>query len=161
HSMYSSLALPVIFGHQIALNLPAVAIMAAITTLLVIGIRESATVNGIMVVIKVAIVAFFIAVGAAYIHPSNWIPFAPSGWAGIMGGAALVFFAFIGFDAVSATAEEARNPQRDLPIGIMGSLAICSVLYIAVSLVLTGILPYKTYLGDPAAVATALAATGN
>jgi APA family basic amino acid/polyamine antiporter len=158
--LYSSLALPVLFGHQIALNFPALAIVALVTTILVIGIKESSFANTLLVAAKVLIVLFFIAVGAAYVQPNNWIPFAPSGFAGIMGGAGIVFFAYIGFDAVSATAEEAKNPQRDLPIGIIASLAICTVLYILVSLVLTGILPYKTYIGDAAPVATALAATG-
>jgi basic amino acid/polyamine antiporter, APA family len=158
--LYSSTALPVFFGHHIALNFPALAIVAAVTTVLVVGIKESSFANTLLVALKVVIVLFFLAVGAAYVHPTNWIPFAPSGFAGIMGGAAIVFFAYIGFDAVSATAEEAKNPQRDLPIGIIGSLAICTVLYILVSMVLTGILPYKIYVGDAAPVATALAATG-
>jgi basic amino acid/polyamine antiporter, APA family len=159
-SLYSDLSLPVLFGHQLAFNIPALAIVALVTTLLVIGIRETALANTAMVIAKVLVVLFFIAVGTAYVNPANWVPFAPAGLAGIMGGAAIVFFAYIGFDAVSATAEEAKNPQRDLPIGIIASLAICTVLYIAVALVLTGILPYKTYAGDAAPVATALAATG-
>src|SRR5204862_6710086 len=97
-----------------------------VTTILVVGIRESSLANTLLVAAKVLIVLFFIAVGGAYVHPSNWVPFAPSGFAGIMGGAAIVFFAYIGFDAVSATAEEAKNPQRDMPIGIIASLAVCT-----------------------------------
>jgi basic amino acid/polyamine antiporter, APA family len=158
--LYSSNTLPQLFGQPIALNIPALAIVLALTTLLVIGIKESSAANKFMVIVKVSVVLFFLGVGAAYVNPQNWIPFAPSGLAGIMSGAAIVFFAFIGFDAVSTTAEEAKNPQRDMPIGILGSLAICTLLYLAVSAVLTGILPYKTYAGDAAPVATALASTG-
>ncbi len=117
-------------------------------------------VNSIAVAVKVVVVLFFIGYGTQFIHPSNWVPFAPSGFAGIMGGAAIVFFSFIGFDAVSSTAEETKNPQRDMPIGMIGSLIICTILYVAVSLVLTGVLPYKTYADDAAPVASALAAVG-
>ena len=157
---YSSLDLPVLFGHPIALNFPAFVIVALITVVLVRGIQESSLVNTIAVVIKVFVVIFFIAYGASFVHPSNWVPFAPSGFTGIMGGAAIVFFSFIGFDAVSSTAEETKNPQRDMPIGMLGSLILCTVLYGAVSLVLTGILPYTKYADDAAPVASALAAVG-
>ncbi len=160
HALYSTTDLPMVFGHPFAVNIPALAIVAFVTAILVVGIKESSMMNTIMVVVKVCVVLFFIAVGASYVQPVNWIPFAPHGAAGILGGAAIVFFAFIGFDAVSATAEEAKNPQRDLPIGIIVSLLFCTVLYVAVALVLTGILPYTLYAGDPAPVATALAATG-
>ena len=146
-----------IAGHPIALNLPAFVIVAAVTTLLVYGIRESAKTNTWIVVTKVAVVVFFIAFGAFLVNPTNWHPFMPTGVAGMMGGAAIVFFAFIGFDAVSTTAEETRNPQRDMPIGIMASLIICTVLYVLMSGVLTGIKKYTVYLGDSAAVATAFA----
>lgn len=159
-ALYSDLTLPTLLGHPVAINFPAVAIIGVITWLLCLGVGESSKVNAALVVTKVAVVLFFICMGSFYINPANWVPFAPTGLAGIMGGAAIVFFAFIGFDAVSATAEEATDPQRDLPIGIIGSLIICTILYIAVSLVLTGMLPFKTYAGDPAAVATALASTG-
>ncbi|HEY9789543.1 MAG TPA: amino acid permease [Candidatus Obscuribacterales bacterium] len=159
--LYSSTSLPVIFGHPVALNIPAVAIVALITWLLVVGIQESSRVNTAVVFVKTIIVLFFIGYGSLYIQPHNWVPFAPNGWTGIMGGAAIVFFAFIGFDAVSSTAEETKNPQRDMPIGMMGSLIICTVLYAAVSLVLTGILPYTKYTNDAAPVASALAHTGN
>ena len=158
--LYSSLDLPVLFGHQIALNLPALVIMLLVTWILVIGIKESAMANSIAVLIKVIVVIFFIIYGFGLVKTANWVPFAPSGLAGIMGGAAIVFFSFIGFDAVSSTAEETKNPQRDMPIGMIGSLILCTVLYVLVSLVLTGILPYKQYLNDAAPVATALAVSG-
>ncbi len=154
---FSSTTLPSIFGHSFALNIPAFLIVAAVTVLLIYGIRESARANTAIVIIKVAVVVFFIAFGAFMVNPTNWVPFMPSGFGGIMSGAAIVFFAFIGFDAVSTTAEETRNPQRDMPIGMIASLAICTLLYVLMSGVLTGILKYTVYLGDPAAVATAFA----
>ncbi len=130
------------------INLPAVFIVLIITTILVIGVRESARFNSAMVAIKLAAVLFFIVVGAFYVKPTNWSPFAPYGWAGIMAAGAVVFFAYIGFDAVSTTAEEARNPSRDLPIGLIASLLICTVLYLAVALVLSGIVPVTQLKGD-------------
>jgi APA family basic amino acid/polyamine antiporter len=110
-----------------------------------------------IVVIKVAVVVFFISFGAFMVHPTNWHPYVPNGFAGVMGGAAIIFFAFIGFDAVSTTAEETRNPRRDMPIGIIASLIICTLLYVLMGTVLTGIKKYTVYLGDPAAAATAFA----
>ncbi|MEY2491916.1 MAG: basic amino acid/polyamine antiporter, family [Verrucomicrobiota bacterium] len=154
---YSSTTLPVIAGHPIAINLPAFLIVVAVTVLLIYGIRESARTNTMIVVLKVAVVVFFISFGAFMVNPTNWHPFVPNGFAGVMSGAAIVFFAFIGFDAVSTTAEETRNPQRDLPIGMIASLIICTVLYVLMSGVLTGIKKYTVYLGDSAAVATAFA----
>ncbi len=154
---YSSTALPVIMGHSIAFNLPAFLIVMAVTVLLVYGIRESATANTTIVLIKLAVVVFVIAFGSFMVNPTNWHPFMPSGFGGVMGGAAIVFFAFIGFDAVSTTAEETKNPKRDLPIGMIASLIICTVLYVLMSFVLTGMKKYTTYLGDSAAVATAFA----
>jgi APA family basic amino acid/polyamine antiporter len=127
------------------LNLPAVLIVLAITALLVVGIRESARFNATMVAIKLAAVVFFIVAGVTFVKPENWSPFAPYGWSGIMAAGAVVFFAYIGFDAVSTTAEEARNPSRDLPIGIIASLVICTVLYIVVSAILAGIVPVTHY----------------
>ena len=133
-------------------DVSAVVIAFIVTTVLVIGIRESAGVNAAMVIVKVTIVLFVIAAGAFYVKPENWRPFAPYGYGGLfssgdpkgmLAGAALVFFAYIGFDSVSTHAEEARNPQRDVPIAILLSLAICTVLYIAVSAVLTGMVPYN------------------
>ena len=154
---YSHLTLPQMFGHPFAINVPAFAIVAGVTTLLIYGIRESARANTTIVIVKVAVVVFFISFGAFMVHPTNWTPFVPNGFGGVMSGAAIVFFAFIGFDAVSTTAEETKNPQRDMPIGMIASLVICTLLYVLMSGVLTGILKYTTYLGDSAAVATAFA----
>jgi APA family basic amino acid/polyamine antiporter len=154
---FSSTALPVIAGHPIALNLPALAIVAAVTVLLIYGIRESAKTNTWIVIIKVSVVVFFIAFGAFMVHPTNWHPYVPNGFAGVMSGAAIIFFAFIGFDAISTTAEETKNPQRDMPIGIILSLIICTLLYVLMGTILTGIKKYSVYLGDPAAAATAFA----
>jgi APA family basic amino acid/polyamine antiporter len=154
---YSSTTLPVILGHPVALNLPAVLIVAAVTVLLIYGIRESARTNTAIVVTKVAVVVFVIAFGAFMVHPTNWHPFLPNGVGGMMSGAAIVFFAFIGFDAVSTTAEETKNPQRDMPIGIIASLIICTLLYVLMAAVITGMRTYTTYFGDSAAVATAFA----
>src|SRR5213595_3219071 len=154
---YSSTTLPVIAGQPIAVNLPALLIVAAVTVLLIYGIRESARTNTWIVIIKVAVVVFFISFGAFMVHPTNWHPYIPNGFAGVMSGAAIIFFAFIGFDAVSTTAEETRNPQRDMPIGIIASLIICTVLYVLMGTVLAGIKKYTIYLGDPAAAATAFA----
>src|SRR5207248_874387 len=154
---YSSTTLPVIAGHPIAVNLPALLIVAAVTVLLIYGIRESARTNNTIVIIKLSVVMFVIAFGAFLIHPTNWHPFVPTGIGGIMSGAAIVFFAFIGFDAVSTTAEETRNPQRDMPIGIIARLIICTLLYVLMAAVITGMRKYTTYFGDPAAVATAFA----
>ena len=123
------------------LNLPAALIVFAITAVLVVGIRESARFNAGMVMLKVAVVLFVIAVGAVHVEPANWHPFLPFGLGGVLQGSAYVFFAYIGFDAVSTHAEEAINPQRDLPIGILASLALCTVLYILVAGVLTGMVP--------------------
>lgn len=147
-------AAPHLFGIPIVINLPAFAIIAALTAVLVIGMRESAWINSVIVVLKLALVLGFIGVGFFYVKPENWHPFAPNGFRGIMSGASLIFFAYIGFDAVSTTAEEAKNPQRDLPIGMIASLIVCTVLYIAVTLVLTGMVSYKDLaVGDPLAVA--------
>lgn len=133
---------PHVFGLPIIFNVPACLIVLAITIVLVIGIKESSRFNQIMVAIKIIVLTFFIVVGAFYVKPENWSPFAPNGFAGIKAGAAIVFFAYIGFDAVSTVAEETKNPKRDLPIGIIGSLIICTVIYIIVAGVFTGIIPY-------------------
>jgi len=125
------------------IDLPAVIIILLIAFLLVQGVRESAKVNNIMVFIKVAVILLFLVVGVWYVKPDNWSPFMPFGFSGVATAAATVFFAFIGFDAVSTAAEEVKNPQRNMPIGIIASLAICTMLYIAVSLVLTGVVPYE------------------
>src|SRR5687767_379924 len=134
------------------LNLPAMIIVLVITALLVIGVRESARFNAAMVAVKLAAIIFFIVVGAGYVQPKNWQPFMPYGVQGIAAAAAVVFFAYIGFDAVSTTAEEAKNPQRDLPIGIIASLIICTVLYLAVAAVLTGIVPVIQFRAAEAAL---------
>lgn len=132
---------PNFFGIPLVCNLPAAGIVLAITAVLVIGIKESAWLNAVMVGIKLLTLGFFIYVGMNYVKPENWHPFAPNGWAGIKAGAAVVFFAYIGFDAVSTVAEECKNPKRDMPIGIIGSLIICTVIYIIVAAVVTGLVP--------------------
>jgi APA family basic amino acid/polyamine antiporter len=134
---------PHILGVPIVFNILAFFIVMAITVVLVIGIRESATVNTWMVVLKLIVLGIFVAVGWNYTSVDHWAPFAPNGWAGIQAGAAIVFFAYIGFDAVSTVAEEVRDPKRDLPIGIIGSLVICTFIYIVVAAVFTGIIPYQ------------------
>jgi APA family basic amino acid/polyamine antiporter len=148
------------------LNVPAMVIVALITILLVIGISESAKFNNIIVIVKLAVVFLFIGFGIAYINRENWEPFVPPaqgpgkfGWGGIVRGAGVIFFAYIGFDAVSTAAQETRKPSRDMPIGILGSLAICTVLYIAVALVLTGIVKY-TQLAVPDPIAVGINAAG-
>src|SRR5688572_14026672 len=123
-------------------NLPAALIVLLVTVVLVVGIRESARFNAAMVLVKLAAVLFVIIVGAQYVQPTNWEPFMPFGWGGVLSGAAYIFFAYIGFDSVSTHAEEARNPQRDVPIGIIASLLVCTVLYVLVAAVLTGMVPY-------------------
>ncbi len=148
-------------------NLPAVCIVALMSTVLVIGIRESARVTNAIVVLKVAIVLLVAIVGLSHITPANWKPFIPPnggewgtyGWSGVLRGAGLVFFAYIGFDAVSTTAQEARNPQRDMPIGILGSLVVCTLLYMIMSAVLTGMVSYKE-LNLPAPTAYAMQQVG-
>jgi APA family basic amino acid/polyamine antiporter len=147
-------------------NLPAVLITVAVTALLILGVSESATVNAVIVVIKVAIVLVVIGAGALFIQPANWHPFIPPntgtfgeyGWSGILRGAGVIFFAYIGFDAVSTSAQEARDPQRDMPRGILGSLAICTVLFVLVSAVMVGIVPYKQMLNQPAPLVVAIEA---
>ncbi|RSL14839.1 amino acid/polyamine/organocation transporter (APC superfamily) [Edaphobacter aggregans] len=141
------LGAPVLFGHEIGINLPAFLIALIVTTVLAIGIKESAKFNTTIVVIKVSVVLFVLGLGAKYISHANWghdwHSFAPYGFGGIGAGAAYIFFAYIGFDAVSTTAQEAKNPQRDLPIGIIASLTICTLLYIGVAAVLTGMVPWQ------------------
>jgi len=145
---------------QALFNLPAALIVLVLTAMLVLGTRESARMNNLMVVIKLTVVLAFVGFGAAYIHADNWVPFVPEntgrfgefGISGVLRGASVVFFAFIGFDAVSTAAQEARNPQRDMPLGILGSLAVCTLLYVAVAAVLTGIVPYtQLNVADPIA----------
>lgn len=138
-----NVVIPHVLGIPISINIPAICIVLLITFILTRGIKESAKWATIMVAINLLIISSFIVVGMFYIKPENWIPFAPNGFEGIFMGAFLIFFAYIGFDAISTTAEETKNPQRDLPIGIIGTLIICTILYIIVALVLTGIMPYS------------------
>ena len=136
---------PLFLGIPIIFNVPAVLSVVLITIILIIGIRESARFNAVMVAIKLLILAFFVFVGFFYVQPENWRPFMPNGLGGVQAGAAIVFFAYIGFDAVSTAAEETKNPSRNLPIGIIGSLIICTIIYILVALVLTGMIPISAF----------------
>jgi APA family basic amino acid/polyamine antiporter len=148
-----------VVGTGAVCNLPAAAIVMLVTVILVVGIRESATFNAAMVLVKLAVVLFVICVGSQYIHTENWHPYLPYGVGGVFSGAAYIFFAYIGFDSVSTHAEEARNPQRDVPIGIIASLALCTILYILVAAVLTGMVPFHKINID-APVADAFASHG-
>ncbi len=150
---------PQIAGLHIVFNLPAFLIVMLLTWILVLGIRESAWFNAVMVGIKIVIIVFFLIVGFFYVQPANWTPFAPHGFQGISTGAAIIFFAYIGFDAVSTVAEETRDPQRNMPIGILASLVVCTILYIAVAAVLTGMVKSE-HLGTAEPLATAFAARG-
>lgn len=143
-------------------NLPAVLIIFVVTALLVVGIKESANFNNAIVMVKLAVILLFIAGAAAAVNAANWHPFIPVntgvrehfGWTGVMAGAGIVFFAYIGFDAVSTAAQEAKNPQRDMPIGIIGSLVVCTLLYIVVAAIATGVVPYAQLdVRDPIALA--------
>jgi APA family basic amino acid/polyamine antiporter len=150
---------PHLFGLPIIFNLPAFLIVALVTWVLVRGVSESAWFNSAMVALKLVIIAFFLLVGGFYVKPENWTPFMPNGFAGVSSAAAIIFFAYIGFDAVSTAAEETIDPQRNMPIGIIASLVVCTVIYILVALVLTGMLPYsKLDTAEP--LATAFSALG-
>lgn len=150
------------------LNLPAMLIVGGIASLLYVGVSQSNFVNAVIVAIKVAVICLFVGFGLAYVDPGNWVPFVPEntgnfgeyGWSGVLRAASIVFFAYIGFDAVSTAAGETKNPQRNMPIGLLGSLAVCTVIYIIVCAVLTGMLPYNL-LGTDKPVATALEAHGS
>ena len=149
---------PRIAGIPVLLNIPAAVIVMAITWLLYIGVKESTRANNVMVVVKLLVLGLFVGLGAMHIDPANYKPFAPNGWAGIHQGAAIVFFAYIGFDAISTAAEETRNPQRNMPIGILGGLAICTLIYIIVGIVATGLVPYQQLkAADPLARALEVA----
>jgi basic amino acid/polyamine antiporter, APA family len=147
-------------GVHTILNLPAFLIMIAITWVVSYGVRESARLINVMVAIKVGVVLLFIAVGVWHVKPANWHPFAPFGASGVFNAAALVFFAFIGFDAVTSAAEEVRNPRRDLPIGILGSLGVCAVLYVTMAAIMTGIVPFPNFAGVDHPVSLALQFAG-
>src|SRR5437660_183179 len=150
---------PHVAGIPLLVNVPAFVIVMLITSLLMLGVRESATANNIMVTIKLLVLGLFIVAGLTHLDAANYHPFAPNGFRGIHQGAAIVFFAYIGFDAISTAAEETKNPQRNLPIGILGGLAICTVIYMIVGGVLTGMVPYTEFAGvaDPLARALQLA----
>ena len=149
---------PRLLGLPVLVNLPAFGIVALITWLLLRGARESASANNVMVVVKLLALGLFVAVGLGTINPANYQPFAPNGFTGIHQGAAIVFFAYIGFDAISTAAEETHNPQRNLPIGILGGLAVCTLIYVVVGAVLTGMVPYQQLaVADPLARALEIA----
>ncbi len=157
-----ALSQPMIVGGELTgnwFNLPAFLVLMAVTILLVSGVRESARANNLMVLVKLVAIVIFVVGASRAIDTAHWKPFMPNGFSGVMTGAAIVFFAYIGFDAVSTAAEECRNPQRDLPFGIIVSLIVCTILYVSVALVLTGIADYKT-LANAAPVAGALKALG-
>ncbi|MGN6400909.1 MAG: APC family permease, partial [Flavisolibacter sp.] len=143
---------PQIFGFRILMDVPAFLIVGLITYVVFIGIKESRSLSNIMVIIKLAVIFLVIVLGAYYVNPQNWSPFTPNGVSGILKGVSAVFFAYIGFDAISTTAEECKDPQRDLPKGMIYSLIICTILYVLLALVLTGMIPYtKLNVGDPLA----------
>jgi APA family basic amino acid/polyamine antiporter len=139
-------------GWHFGFNWPAFIVVMLLTIVLVRGIRESATANNIMVCLKIMAILLFVGFGIHLIHPGNWHPFNPNGWPGILTGGSIIFFTYIGFDSVSTTAEECKNPRRDLPIGIIATLVVCTILYIAVVVVLTGLVPWQTLLDDAAPV---------
>ena len=143
-------------GWHFGFNIPAFLIVMLLTVVLVRGIRESAETNNIMVLVKIAAILIFIFAGASFIHPHYYQPFSPNGWSGILTGGSIIFFTYIGFDSVSTAAEECRHPQRDVPIGILATLAVCTILYIGVAIVLTGMVPWKSVMGDAAPVVNAL-----
>ena len=147
-------------GWHYGFNIPAFLVVMILTVVLVRGIRESAETNNVMVLLKIGAILAFVFAAAHYIHPSNYHPFAPQGWSGILTGGSIIFFTYIGFDSVSTAAEEARNPQRDLPIGILATLLVCTVLYICVAVVLTGIVPWQRLIDDAAPVVNSLKQLG-
>ena len=147
-------------GWHFGFNWPAFIIVMLLTVILVRGIRESANANNIMVLLKIAAIMVFVIFASRYVHPANWHPFAPNGWPGILTGGSIIFFTYIGFDSVSTAAEECKDPKRDLPIGIIATLVICTLLYIAVVVVLTGLVRWETLLDDAAPVVNTLKKLG-
>jgi APA family basic amino acid/polyamine antiporter len=143
-------------GWHFGFNLPAFLIVMLLTVVLVRGIRESAETNNIMVLLKIAAILVFVAFGAHFIKPTNWHPFYPNGWSGVLTGGSIIFFTYIGFDSVSTAAEECKNPQRDVPIGILATLIVCTILYIGVAVVLTGLIKWDQLVGDAAPVVNTL-----
>src|SRR5437764_7893477 len=149
HDLYGS-------GWHFGFNFPAFLVVMILTVILVRGIRESAKTNNIMVLVKIAAILIFVFAGLQFIHPTNWHPFMPNGWGGVLTGGSIIFFTYIGFDSVSTAAEECKRPQRDLPIGIIATLLVCTLLYIAVVVVLTGLVPWQSLLDDAAPVVNTL-----
>jgi APA family basic amino acid/polyamine antiporter len=143
-------------GWHFGFNIPAFLIVMILTAILVRGIRESAETNNVMVLLKIAAILLFIGVGAHYIHPTNWHPFYPNGWSGFLTGGSIIFFTYIGFDSVSTAAEECKNPQRDVPIGIIATLIVCTILYIGVAIVLTGLIKWSALVDDAAPIVNTL-----
>jgi APA family basic amino acid/polyamine antiporter len=145
---------PMLFGHRVIVNALAFGITAAVTAVLVWGIKESSRFNAVMVAVKIGVLLFFVALGFYYVPTStmaeNWTPFQPNGWHGTLAGAAIVFFAYIGFDAVSTVAEETKRPGRDLPVGILASLAFCTIFYVVIAAVFSGMIPYAEVVARPA-----------
>ena len=160
---YLPLGLQDLSGHDIykpgwhsGFDIPAFLVVLILTVILVRGIRESARTNNIMVLIKIAAILLFISFGASFIHTSNYHPFSPNGWSGVLAGGSIIFFTYIGFDSVSTASEECRNPKRDVPIGIIATLIVCTILYVGVAVVLTGLVPWQSVAGDGAPVVNAL-----
>jgi len=143
-------------GWHFGFNIPAFLIVILLTMVLVRGIRESAKTNNIMVLVKIVAILVFVFAGISFIHPGNYHPFSPNGWPGVLAGGSIIFFTYIGFDSVSTASEECRQPQRDVPIGIIATLIVCTILYIGVALVLTGMVPWSSVAGDAAPVVNAL-----
>ena len=143
-------------GWHLGFNLPAFLIVMLLTVVLVRGIRESARTNNVMVLLKIGAILIFLIAGAHFIHPAHWHPFSPNGWSGVLTGGSIIFFTYIGFDSISTTAEECCTPQRDIPIGIIATLVICTLLYIGVAVVLTGLVPWQTLRDDAAPVVNTL-----
>jgi APA family basic amino acid/polyamine antiporter len=149
HDIYTS-------GWHAGFNIPAFLIVLLLTVVLVRGIRESARTNNIMVLVKIAAILLFVFFGLSFIHPANYTPFSPNGWSGILAGGSIIFFTYIGFDSISTASEECKNPRRDVPIGIIATLVVCTILYVGVAVVLTGLVPWKSVAGDGAPVVNAL-----
>ncbi|HXB61400.1 MAG TPA: amino acid permease [Acidobacteriaceae bacterium] len=143
-------------GWHFGFNIPAFIIVMLLTILLVRGIRESVKTNNIMVLLKIGAILVFVFFGISFIHPANYHPFAPNGWSGVLTGGSIIFFTYIGFDSISTASEECKNPQRDVPIGIIATLVICTILYVGVAVVLTGIVPWNSMVNDAAPVVNAL-----
>ena len=147
-------------GWHFGFNWPAFIIVMILTVILVRGIRESANANNVMVALKIAAIMVFVIFASRFVHPANWHPFAPNGWPGILTGGSIIFFTYIGFDSVSTAAEECHNPKKDIPIGIIATLIVCTILYIAVVVVLTGLVPWQSLLDDAAPVVNTLKRMG-